>query len=81
MHKLTEVLSEKKLECEYIISCLLNTPPERIGEHITTLLRNMTEMSSNISVAQFMNLLKKYMQFFDCKLLKEFLPLTAAPSS
>ncbi len=64
--ELTEVLSEKKIE--HIINHLLNTPPERIGEQFSVLFKNMTEMPP---IEQFMNRLKKHMQFLDYKLLKE----------
>ncbi len=69
--ELIEILSEKQVECEFLINHLLNIPPESIGEHFSVLFRNITEMSPNIPIELFMSQLKKYMQFLDYKLLKE----------
>lgn len=71
VYELTEVLTEKHIEYKNIINHFLNTPPENIGEHFTVLFKNMAEKPPNTQIDQFMNHLKKYMQFLDYKLLKE----------
>ena len=73
--EITEVLSERQMNCKDIIDHLLNTPPERIGEHFTVILKNMTQ---NIPLDEFIIQMKKYMRFLDYKLLKEMASVLAS---
>ena len=78
VNEITEVLSEKEMECMHIINHLLDTPPENIGEHFTVVFKNMMEIPSNVTINEFMNELNKYMQFLDYRLLKEMVSLFAS---
>lgn len=71
--EVTQLFSEKELSCNDIVKYIMSLPPERIGEHYNFVMPHIVDSTAHSRVYEFMQKLRMYMQFLDCRLLKKMI--------
>ena len=70
---ITQLLSEKKLPCNEMVSHITSLQPEQIGEHFHFVIPHMMDTTVYPNICQLMLKLSTYMQFLDFRLLRELI--------